>query len=124
MSAFRLAVTLALGLAAAACAAGVHPEVLKAWVGRPATALETDWGPPTRETQEGDLRILIYEEIERRSGRTKFDDQDPSRSRGGAYGLAHEAAAEAYKSPRVYVRSYLFWVNREGTIVHSAVRTP
>jgi hypothetical protein len=124
VSAFRLAVVLALGLAAAACAAGVHPEVLKAWVGRPATALEADWGPPTRETQDGDVRVLIYEEVERPSGRTTFDDQDPSRSRGSGYSAAAAAAAEAYKAPRVYVRSYLFWVTREGTIVHSAVRTP
>jgi hypothetical protein len=124
VSVFRLAVTLALGLAAVACAAGVRPEALKAWVGRPATALETDWGPPTRETQDGDVRVLIYEEVERRSVRTSFDDQDPSRTRGSAYGQAYVAAAEAYKTPRVYVRSYLFWVNREGTIVQSAVRTP
>jgi hypothetical protein len=113
---------LALGLAAAACAAGVHPAVLKAWVGKPATALEAEWGTPTRETQDGDVRVLIYEEVERRRGKTQFDDQDPSRVRGSGYTAA--AAEEAYKAPRVYVRSYLFWVNREGTIVHSAARTP
>jgi hypothetical protein len=115
---------LALGLAVAACAAGVHPAVLKAWVGKPATALEAEWGTPTRETQDGDVRVLVYEEVERRHVKTQFDDQDPSRTRGSGYSAAAAAAEEAYKAPRVYVRSYLFWVNREGTIVHSAVRTP
>jgi len=119
-----LAVTLALGLAFAGCAAGVDPQVVKAWEGRPAATLEKDWGPPTREAQDGDLRIMIYEEVSKRNPQTVFDAQDPSRMRGTNYDLAYQQAQEAYKAPRVYVRSYLFWVNREGNIVHAAVRTP
>lgn len=120
-----LAVTLALVLVLAGCAAGVDPQVVKAWEGRPAATLEKDWGPPTRETQDGDLRIMIYEEVsKRKASENKFDAQDPSRMRGTNYDLAYQQAQEAYKAPRVYVRSYLFWVNREGNIVHAVVRTP
>ena len=118
-----LRLTLALALAAGCASGGIRPETLQAWVGRPGGALEKDWGPPTREVQDGETRILVYEEVERKSTKSVFDDADPSRARGG-YGMAQLTANEAYRSPTVYVRSYLFWVNREGTIVHSAVRTP
>lgn len=114
---------LALALAAGCASGGVRPEVLQAWVGRPAAALEKDWGPPTREVRDGETRILVYEEVERKSTKSTFDDADPSRPRG-VYGIAQATANEAYRSPTVYVRSYLFWVNREGRIVHAAVRTP
>lgn len=114
---------LALALAAGCASSGIRPEVLQAWVGRPAAALEKDWGPPTREVQDGETRILVYEEVERKSTKSTFDDADPARARG-TYGVAQLAANEAYRSPTVYVRSYLFWVNREGRIVHAAVRAP
>ena len=92
-------------------------------MGRPAAAIQQEWGPATREIVDGDLRILVYEQVERR---TSSDFQSPAATRasGGAAGLAQAAAADAYRSPTVYVRSYLFWVNREGTIVHSDMREP
>ncbi len=116
-----LAVTL---MGAAGCSSGaLRPDELRVWVGRPAAAIQREWGPATREIVDGDLRILVYEQVERR---TSSDFQSPvaTRSSGGAAALAHAAAAEAFRSPTVYVRSYLFWVNREGTIVHSDVREP
>jgi hypothetical protein len=121
-----LALRLAVALALAGCASGgVDPQVLRHWEGRPAATLEKDWGPPTREAKEGDLRIMIYEEIGKSGGQSKFDAQDPSRMRGGAsYEQAYQSSQEAYKAPRVYIRSYLFWVNPEGKIVHAAVRNP
>ncbi|SRR5581483_572471 len=126
MSSARVAVAIGLGLLLAGCASGIRPEVLARWVGRPAAALEQEWGPPTREVPDGDNRILIYEEVERRSSqRGGFEEQDPSNSRyAGAYERAARAAEEAYHAPRVYVRSYLFWVKPDGTIAHTAVRTP
>ena len=121
-----LAVLLALALAIAGCAGGgVDPKVVKSWEGRPAESLEKDWGPPTREAQDGDLRIMIYEEMTKRDrGGSSFDAQDPSRMRGSNYEQAYQQAQDAYKAPRVYARSYLFWVNRDGKIVHATVRTP
>jgi len=124
-----LVVTLAL---AAGCGGytGLRPEALQKWVGRPATSLQKDWGPATREVEDGDLRILVYEEMQQKGsyykGGFETENQDPSRYRqGGAdYVAAAEAAQKAYRAPTVYVRSYLFWVDREGTIVNSAVRTP
>ena len=117
-----------LGLAvalAAGCGGGIRPEVLKGWVGRPAASLEKDWGVPTREVPDGDLRILVYEEVERqRAGANQFDYQDPYGYNRDIHHHAQKAAEEAYRAPRVYVRSYLFWVDREGKIVHSAIRTP
>jgi hypothetical protein len=123
IAARRVVALLALLGLAAGCAGGVPPRVLQSWVGRPAGALQKDWGPPTREVQDGDLRILVYEEVERQSRQSQFDDQDPRRTRG-TYGYAHDAAVAAFRAPTVYARSYLFWVNREGTIVHSTVRNP
>jgi hypothetical protein len=118
---FALIVVLVAGCASS----GLPPEALKRWVGRPAATLQKDWGPATREVPDGELRILVYEEVEQRTSKSGFDNQDPSRPRGGTtYQAAHDAANEAYHTPKVYVRSYLFWVNREGTIVNSAVRTP
>jgi hypothetical protein len=126
MACTRRLVGLGLALAlAAGCGGGIRPEVLKGWVGRPAASLEKDWGPATREVPDGDLRILVYEEVERqRTGpNTQFDYQDPYASRD-IHHQAQKAAEEAYRAPRVYVRSYLFWVDREGKIVHTAIRTP
>ncbi len=118
---FALALTLAAGCASG----GLRPEVLQRWIGRPA-ALEKDWGTATPEVPDGERRIPISKEVEQRSGRSGFDNADPARSRGGGANhlAAHEAANQAYRTPTVYVRSTLFWVNHEGTIVHSAVRTP
>ena len=48
-----LALTLAAG-----CGGGIRPEVLKGWVGRPAAALEKDWGPATREVPDGEVVSL------------------------------------------------------------------
>ncbi len=113
---------VALGLVvalASGCASGVRPEALQAWVGRPAAALEKDWGPPTREVQDGEMRILIYEEVEKRAS-SAFQGTASAFRRGAT----QADTDETYRSPTIYVRSYLFWVNREGTIVQSARRTP
>lgn len=112
---------LALALVGAACASGIKPEALRAWIGRPAAELERDWGAATREVPDGDLRILVYEEVERRVGR---NFETTAAGRQDAYAAAAAAAQEAYRVPTVYVRSYLFWVNRDGTIVNSMVRQP
>jgi hypothetical protein len=111
---------------AAGCGGGIRPEVLKGWVGRPAASLEKDWGAPTREVPDGDLRIMVYEEVEKqRTGNAGlFDQQDPGGYSRDIHHEAQKAAERAYHAPRVYVRSYLFWVDREGKIVHTAVRTP
>ena len=116
-----LRLTLALGLAAG-CSTVIRPEALQAWVGRPAATIEADWGPATRVVEDGALRILIYEQLERKSG-GDFANAAPSLKRSG-YEPGSAAAKEAYRNPRVYARSYLFWVNSEGTIVHADVREP
>jgi hypothetical protein len=112
---------LAVAVVGAACASGIKPEALRAWVGRPAAELERDWGAATREVPDGELRILVYEEVERRTSRN-FETSGAGRA--DAYAAAAAAAQEAYRIPTVYVRSYLFWVNRDGTIVNSMVRQP
>jgi hypothetical protein len=125
MRADRAVAVLALAtVALGGCAdTGVKPEELQAWVGKPAAALEKDWGPATREAEDGDLRILIYEEVEKRSS-SSFENAAPAARYLGPTALAHAAAQEAYRIPTVYVRSYLFWVDRQGTIVNSTVRQP
>jgi len=90
-------------------------------VGRPAAALRQEWGPPTREVEDGALRILIYEQLDRQSG---ADFQSITAPRGSRYTAAQTEAIEGYRTLTVYVRSYLFWVNHEGTIVQSEVRQP
>src|SRR5262245_39630588 len=124
----RLGGLVGLGWAvalAAGCGGGVRPEVLNGWVGRPAASLEKDWGPATREVPDGELKILVYEEVERQRGhQSQFDQQDPGGYHKDIHHEAQKAAERAYHAPRVYVRSYLFWVDHEGKIVHTAVRTP
>ncbi len=107
-----------LGLAA--CASGIPPERVQAWVGRPATDLRSAWGTPTREVADGDLRILIYDEYERISG-ADFQRQTTVRAAGGA-----QAAIDANNALQAqgYARSYLFWVNPAGVIVRSEIRHP
>jgi hypothetical protein len=126
MRALRASVAALLavaGLTAAGCGrSAVKPEELRAWVGRPATALEKDWGPATREVPDGDLRILIYEELTKNTSKG-FEGSRSVRALG-PYGAAHEAAKEAYRLPTIYVRSYLFWVDPAGTIVNSTVSQP
>src|SRR2546428_3365171 len=63
----------------------MRPEELARWVGRPAAALEKDWGPPTRELSDDAFRLLVYEQTET-SGRVT----------GGV------------RARPTYVRSYLF----------------
>jgi len=114
---------LALLLAAGCAAGGMKQEALDRWVGRPAAALEKEWGGPTREARDGELRVLVYEEIERyrTDGTGTFESGG---SVGGAYMHPHTAAQALFRAPTVYVRSYLFWVDAAGTIVHSTVRQP
>jgi hypothetical protein len=114
-----LAGLFALALAAG-CSHEVRPEVLQGWVGKPADALRQDWGPATREIQDGETRILVYEQFERNTS----DDFTTNRPNArNTYGRAQEQA-EALRSPTVYARAYVFWVNREGIIVQSGVRRP
>lgn len=118
-----LAFALAL-VGGAGCSSGaVQPDVLRAWVGRPAAALQQEWGPATREIADGDLRILVYEQVEKRTG-TDFQSAPATGAIDGRAAYVQALAAEAYRSPTVYVRSYLFWVNPAGTIVHFDVRQP
>jgi hypothetical protein len=125
MGADRVVAVLAVAtLALAGCAAGgVKPEALQTWVGKSAAALEKDWGPATREAEDGELRILIYEEVEKQTT-SNFENAAPAARYLGPTALAHVTAQEAYRLPTVYVRSYLFWVNRQGTIVNATVRQP
>lgn len=104
-------------LAIASCAGGgIRPEALQSWVGRPAAALEQAWGPPTRQVPDGDRRLLVYEEI------TQSTRQDFETPRGQRYGpLLGEYGPQ---SVRVYVRSYLFWVNGAGVVEHATRRDP
>jgi hypothetical protein len=111
-------------LSVAGCAAGVRPEALQAWVGRPAAALEQEWGAPTRRVQDGEQQVLIYEEVER-AGQRGFEppaDSPPLLTgTAGQWLAAHQASL---RDPTVYARSYLFWVNREGTILRAVRRDP
>ena len=112
-----LLVLLAL---AAGCAHGITPEALKAdWEGRPASALEKKWGPATRETKDGELRVLVYEEVEGKSPRP-FEGAASAFKRGAI----NSSGEDKYLGPTLTVRSYLFWVNPQGTIVHTDVRLP
>lgn len=97
------------------CAGGPRPEAVQAWVGRPAAALERAWGPPTRTLEEGQLHLLIYEEVERVARR---DLQTPP--------MTARTYTPAPPEPGrvVLVRTYLFWVDRDGTIVRATVRQP
>ncbi len=90
------------------------------WVGRPAASLEKDWGPATREAQDGDLRLLVYEEVQKQS-RSGMLDGSGTASRKAE---AESETDKKYSGPRIHVRSYLFWVNPDGTIVRSTVRNP
>jgi hypothetical protein len=112
---------MVIGVLATGCAGGgIAPTALKAdWEGRPASALEKKWGSPTRESQDGELRVLVYEEVQSKS---------PSSSLAGTVSAAKRGAINSsedkYRGPTLNVRSYLFWVNPQGTIVHTDVRTP
>lgn len=119
----HLLVALLALAGASGCARGLSPEELRVWVGRPVAVLEKDWGSATREVQDGDLRVLIYEEVTKNTARS-FERAGPAVRALGPYGAAQAAAQEAYRLPTVYVRSYLFWVNPEGRIVNSAVHQP
>jgi hypothetical protein len=113
-----LLVLLAL---ATGCAHGITPEALKAdWEGRPASVLEKKWGPATRETKDGELRVLVYEEIEGKSPRPFEGATSVSAAKKGAV----NSSGDPYRGPMTTVRSYLFWVNPQGTIVHTDVRLP
>jgi hypothetical protein len=104
-------------LAIASCAGGgIRPEALQSWVGRPAAALEQAWGPPTRQVPDGDRRLLVYEEI------TQSTRQDFETPRVQRYGLLPEEYDP--QIVRVYVRSYLFWVNGAGVIEQATRRDP
>jgi len=128
MMSARLALGIAVTVVAVACARGIKPEVVQGWVGQPAVALEREWGPATREVQEGPLRILIYEEVARRSTTRSFEQQTALQNRAGTFSdpraVQRIEAEEAARAPMVYVRSYLFWVDQGGTVVRSEIQQP
>lgn len=117
-----LAVALVVGLGAGCASSVVRPEVLQGWVGRPAAALRQEWGLPTREIPDGARRILVYEQLEKRSG-SDFQST-PSSARQSGLSPAQALANEIYRNPTVYVRSYLFWVDAQDAIVHVDIRQP
>ena len=109
-------------LAFSACTrAGLPPERVQAWVGRPAADLVREWGSPTREVNDAGQRVLIYEELERNQ-RPVFETQTTARVTGSAEDAA--AANAAAQGLPVYARSYLFWVDPAGKIVRSQIRQP
>jgi hypothetical protein len=100
---------------------GLPPEQVQAWVGRPAADLVKSWGAPTREVVDAGQRVLIYEEMEK-NATLNFERTVTARQVGGG-----AAAAEANASalgPRVYARSYVFWIDAAGAIVRAQIRTP
>ena len=107
---------LALVAIAGCAGSGIRPEELQIWVGRPAAALEQAWGLPTRQVRDGDRRLLVYEEI------TQSTRRDFETSLGRRYApLPGEYDPQIV---RVYVRSYLFWVNGAGVIEQATRRDP
>jgi hypothetical protein len=72
------------------------PEELARWVGRPAERLKEEWGPATREATDGIFRVWVYEQTET-SGRV----------------------AAGVRSRPAYVRSYVFWIDADGTITRA-----
>lgn len=122
----RVALVLAFlvvgGLGLGACTrGGLPPEQVQAWVGRPAADLVKAWGAPTREVDDAGQRILIYEEVEK-NYHTNFEKTVTARQAGSA--AAAEQANAAAVGPKVYARSYLFWVDGAGAIVRSQIRQP
>ena len=110
-------------LAFSACTrAGLPPERVQAWVGRPAADLVREWGSPTREVNDAGQRVLIYEEVERSRQRPAFETQTSVQMAGSVEDAA--AANTAVQGPTVYARSYLFWVDAFGKIVRSQIRQP
>ena len=114
-----LTLTLAVGLVGG-CSGAVRPAVVQAWVGRPAAALQQEWGSATREVEDAGLRLLIYDQVERASGTTFRPQTSASPLAAANTG----ATTSETGSLTVYVRSYLFWVNRDGTIVRAEARQP
>ena len=107
---------LALVAIAGCAGGGIRPEALQIWVGRPAAALEQAWGPPTRQVPDGDRQLLVYEEI---TQSTRQDFETTVVQRYGPLPGANEPPIV-----RVYVRSYLFWVNGAGVIEQATRRDP
>jgi hypothetical protein len=115
-------VLAAAGLVLSACerSSAIRPEVLQRWVGRPASALEKDWGPATREVTDSGQRVLIYEELDR--ARQDIDTRGGGTSaRTMESPVQRQANITAY-GLKVYARSYLFWVDASGTIVRTEVQ--
>jgi len=119
---FRPALVLAatvLALIACERSTALRPEVLQRWVGRPAATLEKDWAPATREVKDAGQRVLIYEELDRAS-------REINTRGGGTTTRTMESAIQTQANAtafglKVYVRSYLFWVDPAGTIVRTEV---
>ncbi|HEY7140438.1 MAG TPA: hypothetical protein VIE44_10090 [Methylomirabilota bacterium] len=121
----RLSLGAALtALLLAGCASGIPPEQVQAWVGRPATDLVREWGPPTKEVTEGDQRVLIYEEMER-TGSAEFSREVSPRYQDTApVGGSAAAGASSTIGYSSYARSYLFWVDAAGKITRSQIHKP
>ena len=115
------AVALVL-LAGCVRSTAVRPEVLESFVGRPATALEKAWGPPSREVPDGGQRLLIYEQMDRRDAVDVARSDSTKRS---ATQNSVQTQTNATVNPgKVYARSYRFWVDAAGTVVRWAVHEP
>ena len=113
-----LAVVALLGLGA--CSSNeIRPEVLQRWVGRPAAALEKDWGPATRELTDNGLRLLVYDQLEGVEGVKTTSGGVQSRTIQSAVNAQAQATAFPIQH---YARSYLFWVDTTGTIVRTETR--
>jgi hypothetical protein len=120
MPAWRRASLAVLLLGAAACSSsGISPAVLQTWVGKPVTGLRQEWGAATRELPDSGLTLYIYEELERRTGQS-FEQPNPEQRPNKDEMVLRLGAVP----PRVYVRSYLFWADRDGKIVRAEVRQP
>jgi hypothetical protein len=115
----RLVVLGLVALALTACRAGVPPEQVEAWVGRPAADLIRAWGPPTKELEDAGQRLLLYEEVER-TGSAEFSREVSPRYSGGG-GIPPPQSTMGYTS---YARSYLFWVDATGKISKTQIRNP
>ena len=91
--------------------------------GRPAVALEKEWGPPTREIPDQGQRLLIYEELDQKRGPVVAGPDHQRAQQNSA--AAVQAQANATVNPKTfYVRSYRFWVDATGRIVRTATHEP
>jgi hypothetical protein len=115
-----LAAVAVLGVVACS-KGGLSNDQVQAWVGKPARDLVRAWGAPTREVEDAGQQVLIYEELEQNSN-LNFEKTVTAKQAGSA--AAAEQANQLARGPKVYARSYLFWVDAAGAIVRAQIRQP